>query len=226
MQAGRGRLSQPKKVEIYGQPDTTQSGLKLWIGKLGCNVKRFPQRLISRLIACGGSAGVREGSEKTHPVNANIGHKIGESATSCFGRFVEATSPNKSIGQLDKASSDHLAIIEVDVNFDDLTEMGKCRVPLIKTSLGPRKARQQVGPFPYANGGLTRQSRTEIGSCFLESCSPESILACKREIKDQPLGVRERPCLEKMVSDLPGALVNGIRIEPLDRFGDARMHSL
>src|SRR5260370_33011877 len=29
-----------------------------------------------------------------------------------------------------------------------------------------------------------------------------------------------------MLSDLAGALVNGIRIEPFDRIGDARMHSL
>jgi len=135
-----------------------QSSLQLWIGKLPCNVKRFPQRLMGRLITYGGCASVPEGSEKTHPISADISPKVGESATSCWDCFVEATSPYKSIGQLDKASPYHPAIIEVDVNFNYFTEMGKCRVPLIKTSLGHRKARQQVGPFPYANGGLTQQS--------------------------------------------------------------------
>ena len=67
---------------------------------------------------------------------------------------MEATSSNKSIGRLDKASPDHLAIIEVDKNFDYLTEMGKCRAPLIKTPLGHRKARQQVSPLYGVNGAL------------------------------------------------------------------------
>ena len=48
-----GGLPQPKELEIYYRPSTKQSGLKLWIGELGCNVQRFPQRLVGRLIASG-----------------------------------------------------------------------------------------------------------------------------------------------------------------------------
>src|SRR5271156_5055266 len=109
---------------------------------------------------------------------------MGESATTGFGCFLETAGPNKSIGQLAKASPYHRAIIEVNVNFDYFTEMGECRAPLIKTSLGHRKARQQVSPFPCTGGGLTRQGRTEIDPCLLESCSLESLLACKRQITD------------------------------------------
>ena len=43
---------------------------------------------------------------------------------------------------------------------------------------------------------------------------------------DQFLAVSERSSLEEMVSDLSGALFDGIGIEPLDRVGDAGMQLL
>ena len=98
-----GSLPQPKELDIYYRPNTKQSGLKLWIGELGCNVQRFPQRLVGRLIDSSGCERLREGSEKTRPVSANIRLKVSKPATSCFGCFLEAASPDKGIGQLGKA---------------------------------------------------------------------------------------------------------------------------
>ena len=152
--------------------------------------------------------------------------KVGEPAMSCFDCFLEAASPEKSIGQLGKAPPDHLAITEIDVNFERFTEIGKCRVPLFKTSLGHRKARQQVSPFSWVNGALMRQGRPEIAPRFLKCCGLKCALACQRQLTDQFLLVSERSCLEQMVSDLSGALVDGTGIEPLDRVGDAGVQSL
>src|ERR1700682_1604998 len=219
-------LAQPKELDIYYRPDTKQSGLKLWIGELGCNVQRFPQCLVGRLIDSGRCKRLREDSEKTRPVSANLCRKVRKPAPCCFGCFLEAASPDRGGGQLGKASPDHRAIIEVYVNFEHFTQMGYRRVPLIKPSLGHRQARQQVSPLSWVNRALMRQGRLEIPPRFLKCCSFKCALACQRQPTDQFLSVNERSCLEKMISDLPGALFNGIRIEPLDRLGDARVHSL
>ncbi len=71
-----------------------------------------------------------------------------------------------------------------------------------------------------------RQGRLETPPRFLKCCSFKCALACQRQPTGQFLAVSERSCLEKMVSDVPGALFNGVRIEPLDRFGDARVEAL
>ncbi len=106
-----GGLSQPKEVETYYRPRTQQSGLKLRIGELGCHIQRFLQRLVGRLIACCGSVGVPEGSEKTRPVSANICLKVGEPATSYLDCFLAATSPGKGIGQVGKSFSRSLRLV-------------------------------------------------------------------------------------------------------------------
>ena len=182
---------------------------------------RWPAHSLRRLqSACA------EGSEKTRPVSANVCLKVSEPATCCFGCFLEAASPDKGIGQLGKASPDHLSIAEIDVNFERFTEIGQRRVPSFKTSLGHRKARQQLSPLSWVNGALMRQGRLEIAPRFLKCRSLKCALACQRQPTDQFLSVNERSCLEKMISDLPGALVDGTGIEPLDRIGDARVQSL
>jgi hypothetical protein len=53
----------------------------------------------------------------------------------------------------------------------------------------------------------------------------ECVPACKRQPTDESLALRERSCLEQMVSDLPRAL-DGTGIEPLDRVGDDGMQAL
>jgi hypothetical protein len=165
-------------VEVYYRRSSKQAGHKLWIGELKRNIQRLPQRLIFRLEACDreleccvqafpqpftgwpiarrGGVSLPEGDEKARPVSADLSLKVGESATSCFGCFLEAASPDKSIGQLGKALADLLPIIEIDENFERLTEIGKCRIPSFKTSLGDRKARQQVSPFSCFNRTLMR----------------------------------------------------------------------
>jgi hypothetical protein len=140
-------LPQSKELEIYYRPSTYHSGLKLWIEELGCYVQRFPQLLHGRLIASGGCVGLPEGGEKVHPISANICLKVSETSPSRFGCFLEATSPDKGIGQLDKAPPDHLPITEIDVKFERFTQIDKCRVPSFETSLSNRNARQQISPF-------------------------------------------------------------------------------
>jgi hypothetical protein len=71
-----------------------------------------------------------------------------------------------------------------------------------------------------------RQGRLEIPPRFLKSCSSKGAPACQRQPTNQFLAVNERSGLEEMLSYLAGALVSGIRIEPFDRFGDARVQAL
>ncbi len=68
-----------------------------------------------------------------------------------------------------------------------------------------------------------RQGGPEDGPRLLECGGVKCAVACQRQATDQFLSVNERSCLEKMINDLPGVLFKGIRIEPLDRFGDARV---
>ena len=143
-----------------------------------------------------------------------------------FDGFLEATSRDEGIGQLGKAPPDHLPIIEIDVNFECFTEIGKHCVPSIKTALGHRKARQQVGPLSWFNGALMRQGGSETAPRFLECRSLKCALAGQRQLTDQSSAVGKRSCLEQMVCDLSGALVNGIGIEPLDRVGDSGVQLL
>src|SRR5580704_1112112 len=135
---------------------------------------------MGRLVTCGLCEGLAEVSEKAHPIRADICLKVSEPSPSCFGCFLEATSPDKGIGQLDKAFPDHLPISEIDVNFERFTQVDKCRVPSFKTSLGHRKARQQVSPFSQVNGALIRQGGPETAPRFLKCCSLECVLAGQR----------------------------------------------
>src|SRR4030088_3118353 len=106
---------------------------------------------MSRLVDTSGRVGLPEDSEKTRPAGTNICLKIPETAMSCFGCFVQATSPDKDSGQLGRAPRDHLPIAESDVDFERFIETGKCDVPSFKTSLGNRYADQQVSPFSHVN---------------------------------------------------------------------------
>src|SRR5271155_168814 len=98
--------------------------------------------------------------------------------------------------------------------------MGYRGVPLIKPSLGHRKARQQPGPLSWVNGAFMRQGRLEIPPRFLKSCGFKCALTCQRQPTDQFLSVNERSCLAKMISDLPDALVDGTGIDQLDGIGN------
>src|SRR5713101_6524411 len=133
-----------------------------------------------------------------------------ESAICCFGCFLVAASPHKSSCQVGKGFTDHVQIAAIDVNFERLIEMGKCRVPLFKTLLSYRQARQQVSPLRSVNGAQMRKRRLETAARFAERRGFECVLACQRQPTDQCLPVSERTCLEEMVSDLPGALADGI----------------
>ncbi len=89
--------------------NTKQSGLKLWIGELGCNVQRFPQCLFGRLIGSGRlhSACARVAKRRARSALTSR-LKVSKPAPCCFGCFLEAASPDRGIGQLVKASPDHL----------------------------------------------------------------------------------------------------------------------
>src|SRR5262245_55179349 len=108
------------KVIIYYRAGTKQSGRKLWIGEMGCDVKRFPHSLMGRLIASCGSVGLREASKKTRPVSAHIPMKVGENGTSRCYCLLQATSPDEDSSQLDTAPRDHLPITKSDVDFERL----------------------------------------------------------------------------------------------------------
>src|SRR5467141_801188 len=108
---------------------------------MGRNVQRLAQRLIGRLPASSSGLGLTEDSEKTRPASAKIRLEVGEPATSRFGCFRGATGPNQNNGQLGTAARDHLPIIESDVDFERFTEIGNCRFPSFKTSLGSRTVR-------------------------------------------------------------------------------------
>src|ERR1700730_1640125 len=144
----------------------------------------------------------------------------------CFGCLLEAAGPHKSRRQVGKGPPNHLQIGELDVNFERLIEMGKCRVILFKTLLSNRKARQQVSPLRSVNGAQMRKRRLKTAARFLECRSFECVLARQRQPTDQCLPFSERTCLEEMVSDFPGAFADGIGMEPLDRLCDADMQLL
>ena len=71
-----------------------------------------------------------------------------------------------------------------------------------------------------------RQGGLETAPRFFKCRSLKCALACQRQPTDQSLVVSEGSCLEEMVSDLSGALVDGAGIEPLDRVGDVGVQSL
>src|SRR5260370_11358420 len=106
---------------------------------------------MSRLVVSSGCVGLPEASEKTRPVCANICLKIPETATSCFGCFLQATRPDKYRGQLVASPRDHLTITERDVDFERFIQICKRDVPSFKTSLGKRNTRQQVRPLCHVN---------------------------------------------------------------------------
>ena len=141
---------------------------------------------------CGGGQGVPQGSGKTRPVSANICLAVSKPATSCYGRFLEAASPEKAIDQLGKAASHYLPTTELDVNFQRFTEIGKYRSPSLKTALGHRKARQQVSSLRYVTGALMRQGGPEIAPRFRQRSSLKRAFACRRRPAAHCLTVSER----------------------------------
>src|SRR4029077_15370595 len=118
---------------------------------MGCNIQRLLQRLIGRLPVSSSGLGVTKDSEKTGPISTNICLEVGETATSCFGCFLEATSPDQDSGQFGAALRDHLSITNSDVHLQRFLEIGNARVPLLKTPLGDRKVRQHVSPFSHVD---------------------------------------------------------------------------
>src|SRR5208282_5537420 len=91
-------FSQTKEMQIYNRPSAEHPGLKLWIGKFGCYIECFPQRLTSFLTTCRGRAGLPEDSEEACPVSADVRPKEVESATSGLDCVPEAAHPDEGIG--------------------------------------------------------------------------------------------------------------------------------
>jgi hypothetical protein len=152
----RGSLLQPEEMEINHRPHTKQPGLKRRIGQLRCNIQRFPQRFVRQPITCGDCEGVPQDSQKPGPVGADI-LKVVEPSASRFGCFLKAASPEKAVGQLIKGFTDQFPIAEIDVNLERVTKNCKYRIPLAKTSLGNRKAGQQVSSCSQVGGIQMRQ---------------------------------------------------------------------
>lgn len=71
-----------------------------------------------------------------------------------FRRFRQAAGPRKGLRQLYKTSSYPLAVAQLDAYFERFTAVGDFGVLLSQTSLGSRKAFQQVGFFRRINGVL------------------------------------------------------------------------
>jgi hypothetical protein len=44
--AVRGSFSQAKEMQIHDRPSTKNPGLEFWIGKLRCDLERFPKRIV------------------------------------------------------------------------------------------------------------------------------------------------------------------------------------
>ena len=160
--------------------------------------------------------GMAKAGQKTHAVNADIALKVSQPATSHFDSLLDAAGKDQGIGGFGKALADHLAIAEAQVDFERFTQIGKCRVPSFKTSLGRREVRQQLRPSSWVDRALMRQGGLEIALRFFKCRSLKCGLTCEGQPTDQSLLVSEGFGLEEVVSDLPGAFVDGIGIEPLD----------
>jgi Outer membrane efflux protein len=93
--------------------------------------------------------------------------------------------------------------------------------PTFKASLGHRQARQQLSPFFCVDGALMRQGRLETAPRFLKCGGLESALAGHRQVTDQSPAVGKRTCLDKMVSDLPGALLKHRRRAAIEAYNQA-----
>src|ERR1700730_16747377 len=186
---------------------------------------------MGRLTVCGGSDGLPARNQKRRPGDFDIRPagtcgKVSESSMSCFSSLLEATRPENGFDQSGKAPRGHLLIIELDVDFERITEIGNRFVQPFETSLRHRKARQQVRPFWCFNSAFMRQGGPEIPPRFLKCCSFKCTVTCQRQPTDQFLLVGKRSCLDEMVSDLPGALVDGTGIDQLDRPGDCGVQLL
>jgi uncharacterized membrane protein YoaK (UPF0700 family) len=115
--------------------------------------------------------------------------------------------------------SDHLAI---DVNFERFLEIGNRFVQPFETSLGHCEASATSRPSllnqPDSGWKLRpASSNAAASSATLPASVSQRASLCR---------FSERSCLEEMVSDLPGAFVDGTRLEPRDRVGDPRMQLL
>ena len=79
----------------------------------------------------------------------------------------------------------HLDVARRSDPLVTLTQIGKCRVPLFKTSLGHREVRLQLRPTAWVNGALTRRGGLEIALRFLKCRGLKCVLSCHRQITDQ-----------------------------------------
>src|SRR5262245_56315949 len=71
-----------------------------------------------------------------------------------------------------------------------------------------------------------RQGAPETPPSFRKGRGVECPLACQPQILDYSPAVGEQPCFEEMVCEVASTLVEGMRIKPLDRLGDADVQSL
>src|SRR5580692_11130617 len=71
-----------------------------------------------------------------------------------------------------------------------------------------------------------RPSGPETGPGLVTCCRLKCALVCRPQPADRCLPVSERSRLKKMVSDLPGALIDGTGIDQLDRVDDAGVQPL
>src|SRR5580704_13991038 len=181
---------------------------------------------MSRLVVSGSCVSLSEAGEKTGPIGADILSKVRETTPGRLDSLLQVPSPDKYRGQLVGSSRDHLTIIESDVDFERFIQIRKGNVPSLKASLGKRDARQQVSPFPRVGISKMRQGGTETAPGFFKCCSLECALACQRQITDQFPAVAERSRFDQMVRDVSGTIVDGARIEPLDRVRDSGVQPL
>src|SRR5580704_2587930 len=157
---------------------------------------------MSRLVVSGSCVSLSEAGEKTRPIGADILSKVRETTPGRLDSLLHAPSPDKYRGQLVRSSSDHLSIIERDVDFERFIQIRKRDVPSLKASLGKRDARQQVSPFSRVNISKMRQGRAKTAPGFLKCCSLECALACQRQITHQFPAVTERSRFDQMVRDV------------------------
>ena len=136
----------------------------------------FLQRLASRLTACEAALACPRAARRRTRLALTSCAKVGEPATSGFACFLEAANPDKGVGQLGKAAADHLPVAEIGINLEHLAKIGECRIPLLKTQLGHREARQQLGFFSRVKSALIRQGGSKTAPRFFECRSLKGVL--------------------------------------------------
>src|SRR5580704_603152 len=148
----RDSFSQSKKMQMDYRTCPEHSGLELRIPQLRGDRQSFLQRHARRLEFSCSRDRLTKDRKQVHAVGTDISVKVGQGAASCLGRFRRAANPYIRVGQFRKALTDHLPILELDINIQRFAKIVQRRIPSFKTELGHRQARQQVSSFPWLCG--------------------------------------------------------------------------